>query len=969
MKLDKQVNLYSIDTSFFYTEDERELHRQLMAAKIKRKSLRTDYLKKTKEIDDINKEIKKNINYIQLENISNELNVLYIKRKEFKSIDVKNKKNEFHNQYMEIELQIKDLKKTKKELLDVIEESMPLLRLKDTEEFMNYSKINETIKILKKELKEKIIENHNVQRKITSDFKTKDIIAMFDSSLTRIIGAEPNTFTEDIMIVRVYYYEMFKSIVLNGYEYKGERYSFWSASAGQIRTKKAVFIKEKVLNQYYNTIYCGLSLEKINAPRTKIKDGVEVVECGCNKNKYLAYTALTSSASEKWDEFDIDKAIIVEDFETVVRGKVDYIDYNKYDENNLWEITRKEMDITIPTMDGCGICLDYTGMCRLPWIKGLIVKFPFTDFIKRHRKIEKEQDSGIISQIGKVKDIYGKEYDILKDGIKYIFTKSQFKMWKYYKSWEQYKEYFKKYNCEACKCADDIQEFKNAKISYQPFQSLYDLSDDEIIKIIQHSNNEIETIGNDRNKILKILGATENNLNRNFYQTGLMLYSEMVNDTYSKEIIKLTKKSMVNNARFGKVQIDGTYTFIIPDLYAFSEWLFLHIDNPRGLLEDGQVSCNLFENDEELDLLRSPHLNFSHCINKNVHNEKTKKWFKANGVYTSCHTLMSLELMYDVDGDMSLVVRDKTIIDAAKRIREKNDIVPLYYQLKKAKDDVINNENLYNGMIAAYSGGNIGEVSNSISKIWNNGNITKTELRAISYLTLWNNCVIDYAKTLWLAEKSEEMKVFLKQYTNKKLPHFFVYIKDKDKSEKQVEKPNNSVINRLKYLVSNPKITITAKNCGEFDYTKLLKNKNIDTQTELAINIIKKFKYLNGSKKYFKKDDVEDKHNYANTFIKKEILKICDDVEYVTDVLIKYHYLDAESKNKRTLWDVFGDVIIENIKVNIDLNTIQCDKCGKRISVTNNKIKYCIECAKEIKKQQDKQYYTKKSENRKNRTP
>ena len=38
---------------------------------------------------------------------------------------------------------------------------------------------------------------------------------------------------------------------------------------------------------------------------------------------------------------------------------------------------------------------------------------------------------------------------IYKENIKYIFTKSQFKMWKYYDSWEQYKEYYKHYNCTA----------------------------------------------------------------------------------------------------------------------------------------------------------------------------------------------------------------------------------------------------------------------------------------------------------------------------------------------------------------------------------------------------------------------------------------------------------------------------------------------------------------------------------------
>lgn len=935
------------------------LHDKIMHLKLEKKKLKKERRKKIKEIEKINNELKQDQNYIKLKDISNQLKELYLIRKEFKQIDANINTHELFYQYMDNERKIKILRNNRDELNSIVGE-LPFISLKDTEIAKLYTANNTKTKELKKELIQEMVKNSNIQREITCDFKPRDIIAMFDSSLTRIIGAEPDIFTDDIMIVRVYYYEIFQNIVLNGFMYNGKKYVMWSASAGQIRNKKCVFIKEETLNKYYNTIYCGLSLEKINAPRIKIKDGKKVEEIGCNKNKYLAYTALVATASDKWDDFDIDKAIVVDDFETVVHGLVDYINHKEYDENNLWKIERKKMDIVIPTMDGCGINLDYTGMVRLPWVKGLMVKFPFISFIKEQRKIERENNHDLkTTQIGKVKDIYGKEYDILSDNIRYIFTKSQFKMWKYYDSWNQYKKYFKKYNCEACKCNEDsdAEDFDNAKTSYQPLQSLYDMSDEEMLKLLNKTNHDIKTIGNDRNKILKILGATEDNVNKNHYQEALIIYPELINDTYSNEIMKLTKKSMVTKARYGKIQIDGTYTFIIPDLYAFAQWLFLHEEKPRGLLKDGEVSCSLFDNGKELDLIRSPHLNFSHCINSNILNDETKRWFKSNGVYTTCHTLMSLELMYDVDGDTSLVIEDETIIEVAKRIREKHNIVPLYYQLEKAKDDIINNENLYKGMISAYSGGNIGEVSNSITKIWNNGYIGENELRAISYLTLYNNVVIDYAKTLWKPQQSKEMETFLKQYTGKKLPHFFVYIKDKKKKEHQVEKVNNSVINRLKYLVSNPRITVTAQNCGVFNYKNLLHNKDIDTETELAQNIIKKFKYINANKKYIKRDDTEDKHDYTNKFIREEILNMCSDIIYITDVLVKYHYHDKDSKNKRTLWDVFGNIIVENIKSNIDLNTVLCDRCGERIFKSATKpIKYCERCGEYIQNKQIKEW-------------
>ena len=39
--------------------------------------------------------------------------------------------------------------------------------------------------------------------------------------------------------------------------------------------------------------------------------------------------------------------------------------------------------------------------------------------------------------------------------------------------------------------------------------------------------------------------------------------------------------------------------------------------------------------------------------------------------------------------------------------------------MKKAKPSLINDENIYNGLITAFTGGNIGIYSNNISKIWN----------------------------------------------------------------------------------------------------------------------------------------------------------------------------------------------------------------------------------------------------------
>ena len=75
---------------------------------------------------------------------------------------------------------------------------------------------------------------------------------------------------------------------------------------------------------------CGLTIDKINS------------KGGNNVNKHLAYMALTNSATDEWKEFDIDKSIVIDDFETNVYGTFDFVDETDY------SITRKTDYVPIP---------------------------------------------------------------------------------------------------------------------------------------------------------------------------------------------------------------------------------------------------------------------------------------------------------------------------------------------------------------------------------------------------------------------------------------------------------------------------------------------------------------------------------------------------------------------------------------------------------------------------------------------
>lgn len=765
----------------------------------------------------------------------------------------------------------------------------------------------------------------NIRNLRVDALKESNVISVFDSVLTRTLNINENELSTDIIVVRAFHYKVLESLIEKGFKYNGEKYIYFSSSAGQIRNKKGVFIKKTLWDKYHLTLTCGLTVEDIN------NNG------GINLNKYQSYLALINSATAEWNDFDISKAIVVDDLETNVNGMVDYIDRDTY------KVTRKEMSIPIEHSDGFGMISSRKSkkafMVRLPWVKGMLTPVDFHKFAKKH--------SAYI-----IKDIYGKEWHVENDDIQVIFTRSQFKLWKYYEDWQQYKEMFIKYNCKASKLNEE--DTKNgASFNYQMLQSLTDISETELSNLCESTISDIVEIGSNKEVMLRILGATDNNPRKNNFQNALSIYSELLNDEYSKKVIKDKKKSLVKDAKSGKLNINGKYTYIIPDVYAFMEFHFLGIKEPRGLLSNGNVFCNLYD-EGAVDVLRSPHLYREHGIRNNVLDENIKEWFITNGIYTSVHDNLSRLLQYDNDGDKALVVQDETLIEVAKRNMKNDDIVPLYYEMAKAGAEEINSKSIYNSLILAYKA-NIGEISNNITKIWNSDNV---DLNVIKWLCMNGNFEIDFAKTLFKPTPPDHIQKIISKYIKNKVPKFFIYAKDKEIS--RVEPINNSTVNRLESIIPEKRINFN-KIAGEFNYKMLMKNKRVNLDQEIVDAYIK----LDRSKKWMiKKDDLKSYNKlYIFKVIKEELLKVNADVNYVTDVLVKYCYLKRKNnpKGKTTLWESFGDIILLNLKSNIE-GTIQCEVCGTRIEKYNTK-KYCDECAKESKRDNLRRFRKKMKQN------
>lgn len=878
--------------------------------------------------------------------------------------------------------------------------------------------------------------NKSKTRKIYSnrDFKSEEQfrnIAIFESDLNRCFGCKDMEHSDDIISVVTYYTEIFDSIIHNGFDYKGRHFVFFTAGAGQTRCKKSTFVNEKLLDKNFNRLFCGLTPEIINE------------QGGMNTNKYLAYTSLCQTNTEIWKNFNIDRAIVVDDIEyNIPDQQVRYIYTESPDDKEQMKYLQEEiercneqlkeikikkqnrprgfkrpqteimeerniqnrrkalrediqelkskyhrsevrtMPVTIPFTDGFGISLRKieSSMIRLPFIKGLIAYCPRRAFV--------DWCSANSIPIHKVVDIYGKSYSI--NEIDYIFTKSQFKMWKYYNNvldengniiktgWEVYKENFKKYGCDACRCNVERGVKLNSKTNYQVLQTLTtEMTDDDILSLASYDINCLNGIGRNVQCMLNVLGANEKkNDHMNWLQKSLILYPEMLKDFYVKTLLKNTKDSMIKNFRSGKFSINGAYVFAIPDTLACLQYWFTDMDKTDlskfGFVKDGNVSCRLFQNQEELDCLRSPHLDHAHCIRKNQINDKTKTWTKSNGIYIGMQDIMSKLLMYDNDGDKLLVHNNKTIIKCAKQYQRKHGMIPNYYDMPKASPELISSDSLYNGIVMAYHHGNIGTPSNEITKIWQTLSPDSTEeeiQHAINVIALRCadvNFTIDYAKTLYKPTIPKEILEQYKVYSGKKVPHFFIYAKGKSKDN--VEELSNCNIDRISNVVKSNRIVFKDL-LGKYSYKILMSNPYIDIKSEKAqeiINLYREIENINlrrlSHTDWDNIDFWEQKKVYLQIqFDSNKQRKLFTDLigmpeEYISDVLVKALQDDV---NKDTLWRLFGEIIYHNIEINLNGTKI-CKKCGNRFQYDPSSIgkpnSLCANCRSQNQLEKYKKY-------------
>ena len=426
-------------------------------------------------------------------------------------------------------------------------------------------------------------------------------------------------FVDDIVNIKVVKKKEYKDIARNGFNLNGKHYVRFMVGSGQMRRNTVTFINEELYSYMQEHLMCGL------------QDKIKTI----NLAKLSAYFALSFS-SVLWVRKP--RVCVIKDFDTVIPNQdINYI----HNTENGEEVKIISKDIELNSCDGQGLIspemarlwasdmhLKYVPcsfVIRSAFIKGNLVTFDFKEYAR---------EQGIDT----ITDRYGTTYNI--EDIDVLLSESQFKMVKYYSSWEGYLSYHDSYNLKwgvarYNKEADDEYVLTN----YQYIQVL-NLTKEDVEGLISYTTNWIKNIcsGNPFYTLSYNVGVKNEsdslsgiiNSCGSIFTKAMLKNPEMLNDGYIQRKIYNSIKESIRQAKLGRIWVKGNYQFMISDPVA-------QCRSALGLSPDGLIPAdNIYSNfwqqrtsSKEVVCCRSPLTHYSE-VNplKLFENEEVKRWYK-----------------------------------------------------------------------------------------------------------------------------------------------------------------------------------------------------------------------------------------------------------------------------------------------------------------------------------------------------
>lgn len=487
-----------------------------------------------------------------------------------------------------------------------------------------------------------------------------------------------------------------------GFSINGMKYHRLLGTNGGVKNETIVFIADRHGDEIRRRINNGRDMQKELVPA-----------------KLEAYKALTCSASVPVSMPN--GILVVNDCETEFLADIIYLNDEDAAEPVMEE--RKNEKVQLDESDGYGLMLpslaqkwsadlglDYlvSGVnTRFSWEKGMVFTFDFVDFAEKVAH-------GYI-----VKDAWGHDVDVRN--VELMLTTSMLKLWDSYESCEAYVS-----NCLANGYTFGVaktcpRELENERtLNYQFIQS-YDLSDDDIERLIKPTMDEIrDVLYVDRAKTLLFMkgaGMNENNIERadNDYLKAVMIEPRMMDDPYVQNSVFQSIRNRINEAKVGVLKVHGNYSIVCGDPYSLCQHTFgLEV---TGLLAAGEI-YNKYWCDagaEKLACFRAPMTCHNNIRLVHPHrSEAAAYWYKYltactlfNSWDTAAHALNGM----DKDGDLVMLTDNEVLVGKLR-------VLPAVMCVqRKAAKKVVSEDDSIRANIDSF-GDDIGRTTNWITSMF-----------------------------------------------------------------------------------------------------------------------------------------------------------------------------------------------------------------------------------------------------------
>ena len=437
-----------------------------------------------------------------------------------------------------------------------------------------------------------------------------------------------------------------KGIIVNGINYKR-----FVGTTGGLKNNTLLFV---------NSDYIDRLNERCECERDKSKPLVPA--------KYEAYKALTCSASQPIVE---PKGIlVVKDCFVKYRDTVINIDDTDDDLAEPKRQILEDIELENNASDGFNLCtieymrkvseslgLDYvtSGVClRNAWLKGMLYPFPIVEFV------EKYNNSNYI-----VTDIWGKEHDIRN--IDMIITESSLKLYSSYKSIDEYINAYKKsgYTFAVTKMSPHVLD-DTRELNYQYLQS-YDFTDDDIEELCAPTVKYLKNaLCGDYESTLKFLGINDQ-VEHDTWQQALYTSEYMLNDPFIVDSVHRMIKKKIDNAKIGKLIVDGNYQIASGDPFALMQSICgLEV---TGILEANECFSKYWidRDVDEVVVFRSPmtsHNNIRKChINSSDDAMYWYQYMDTIMIINCKDSFCAAENGCDYDGDLLFSTNNKVLVN------------------------------------------------------------------------------------------------------------------------------------------------------------------------------------------------------------------------------------------------------------------------------------------------------------------